>query len=136
MVLPRTEPPRKSKPSDPVAAQQRHLEAFHLPVDGPLTTQQGVVFSDNHNSLRAGLRGPTLLEDFILREKLEHFGQERIAERVIHARGAAAHGWFECHRSLSAFTRADFLQEAGGRTPVPGQRTESARYGRRVRPRR
>ncbi len=118
MVLPRTEPPRKSKPSDPVAAQQRHLEAFHLPVDGPLTTQQGVVFSDNHNSLRAGLRGPTLLEDFILREKLEHFGQERIAERVIHARGAAAHGWFECHRSLSAFTRADFLQEAGGRTPV------------------
>ncbi len=118
MVLPRNDPPRKAKPSDPVASQQRQLEAFHLPIDGPLTTQQGVVIPDNHNSLRAGLRGPTLMEDFILREKLDHFGRERIAERVIHARGAAAHGWFECHRSLSAFTRADFLQEAGGRTPV------------------
>ena len=118
MPTPRTEVPRKAKLGDSVALQQRQLEASQLQVEGPLTTQQGVVIPDNHHSLRAGLRGPTLLEDFILREKLTHFGHERIPERVIHARGAAAHGWFECHRSLSAYTRADFLQEAGGRTPV------------------
>ncbi len=118
MVTPRIDPPRKAKPGDSVALQQRQLEASQLQAEGPLTTQQGVVIPDNHNSLRAGLRGPTLLEDFILREKLTHFGHERIPERVVHARGVAAHGWFECHRSLSAYTRADFLQEAGGRTPV------------------
>ncbi len=100
MVTPRIDPSRKAKPGDSVALQQRHLEASHLQAEGPLTTQQGVVIPDNHNSLRAGLRGPTLLEDFILREKLTHFGHERIPERVVHARGVAAHGWFECPRSL------------------------------------
>lgn len=106
------------KPGDGVAARQRQLEAFSPPAEGPLTTEQGVVVPDNHNSLRAGARGPTLLEDFILREKLAHFDRERIAERVVHARGCAAHGWFELHRSLSGVTRADFLQELGSRTPV------------------
>ncbi len=119
MALARNDPPRKTtKPGDSVAAHQRMLESFTEPADGPLTTAQGVPVPDNHNSLRAGLRGPTLIEDFILREKILHFEHERIPERVIHARGAGAHGWFELHRSLSAYTRADFLQEAGGRTPV------------------
>lgn len=118
MAIVRNDPPRKAKPADSVSAQQRYLESFAVQGEGPLTTQQGVVIPDNHNSLRAGLRGPTLMEDFILREKLSNFEHERIPERVVHARGSAAHGWFECHRSLSAFTRADFLQEAGGRTPV------------------
>jgi catalase len=61
-----------------------------------LTTNQGVPVADNQNSLKAGLRGPTLLEDFILREKITHFDHERIPERIVHARGSAAHGYFEC----------------------------------------
>jgi catalase len=69
------------------------------------------VIPDNHNSLKAGVRGPTLLEDFILREKITHFDHERIPERVVHARGAAAHGYFEVYKPLSQFTRADFLQD-------------------------
>ncbi len=64
-----------------------------------LTTNQGVAVADNQNSLKAGLRGPTLLEDFILREKITHFDHERIPERVVHARGSGAHGFFECLRS-------------------------------------
>ena len=118
MAISRTDPPRKAKPGDGVAAHQRQLEAFLVPAEGPLSTGQGVVIPDNHNSLRVGLRGPTLAEDFILREKLAHFEHERIPERVVHARGCGAHGYLEVYRSLSAYTRADFLQEPGGRTPV------------------
>ena len=70
-----------------------------------LTTNQGVPIADNQNSLKAGLRGPTLLEDFILREKITHFDHERIPERVVHARGSAAHGYFECYESLARRTR-------------------------------
>jgi catalase len=83
-----------------------------------LTTNQGIPVSDNQNSLKAGPRGPVLLEDFILREKITHFDHERIPERVVHARGSAAHGYFECLESLSDITRADFLQRAGERIPV------------------
>src|ERR1700690_1233378 len=61
----------------------------------PLTTNQGLPVSDNQNSLRAGERGPTLLEDFILREKITHFDHERTPERIVHARGAGAHGYFQ-----------------------------------------
>ena len=118
MPSPRNDAPRKAKPGDGVAARQRQLETFAVPAEGPLTTQQGVVIPDNHNSLRAGLRGPLVAEDFILHEKLVHFEHERIAERVIHARGCAAHGWFEPYRSLGAYTRADFLQDPANRTPV------------------
>ncbi|MFY8103178.1 MAG: catalase [Ramlibacter sp.] len=118
MAISRPDIPRKAKPGDGVAAHQRQLEAFHAPTEGLLCTAQGVVVPDNHNSLRAGLRGPTLAEDFILREKLTHFEHERIPERVVHARGCGAHGYLEVYRSLSAYTRADFLQEPGGRTPV------------------
>ena len=83
----------------------------------PLTTNQGVPLADNQSSLKAGLRGPTLLEDFILREKLTHFDHERIPERVVHARGSAAHGYFECTADLADLTRAKVLTQ-GQRTPV------------------
>ena len=84
----------------------------------PLTTNQGVPVADNQNSLKAGLRGPALLEDFILREKITHFDHERIPERIVHARGSAAHGYFECYESMAKVTRASVFAEAGKRTPV------------------
>ena len=83
-----------------------------------LTTNQGVAVGDNQNSLKAGLRGPALLEDFILREKITHFDHERIPERIVHARGSAAHGYFECYKPLPKLTRAAPFAEAGKRTPV------------------
>lgn len=83
-----------------------------------LTTNQGVAISDNQNSLKAGLRGPALLEDFILREKITHFDHERIPERIVHARGSAAHGFFECYAPLSEYTKAAPFKEAGKTTPV------------------
>ncbi|MBH1462176.1 catalase [Stenotrophomonas sp. GD03993] len=83
-----------------------------------MTTDQGIPVADNQNSLRQGPRGPTLLEDFILREKITHFDHERIPERIVHARGSAAHGYFELTRSLAAHTRARILTEVGVRTPV------------------
>jgi catalase len=83
-----------------------------------LTTAQGIPVADNQNSLRATPRGPTLLEDFILREKITHFDHERIPERIVHARGSAAHGYFELTRSLGDYTRARVLSEVGVRTPV------------------
>ncbi|MBG6219188.1 MULTISPECIES: catalase [unclassified Janthinobacterium] len=83
-----------------------------------LTTNQGVPVGDNQNSLKAGLRGPTLMEDFILREKLTHFDHERIPERVVHARGSAAHGYFECYKEQGKHTRAALFAKAGKRTPV------------------
>jgi catalase len=84
----------------------------------PLTTNQGVPVADNQHSLKAGLRGPALLEDFILREKITHFDHERIPERIVHARGSGAHGYFECHESMASVTRASLFAEAGKRTPV------------------
>jgi catalase len=84
----------------------------------PLTTNQGVVVADNQNSLKIGLRGPTALEDFILREKITHFDHERIPERVVHARGSGAHGYFESYADLSRITRAAPFAKAGKRTPV------------------
>ncbi len=83
-----------------------------------LTTQQGVPISDNQNSLKAGPRGPTLLEDFVLREKIHHFDHERIPERIVHARGSAAHGYFELTESLENYTTAKILTETGKQTPL------------------
>lgn len=83
-----------------------------------LTTNQGVPVGSNQDSLKAGLRGPTLLEDFILREKITHFDHERIPERIVHARGSAAHGFFEAYGPLSKLTRATVFAEAGKTTPV------------------
>jgi catalase len=93
----------------------------HQVADGEhpsLTTQQGVVVGDDQNTLRVGERGPALLEDFHFREKIFHFDHERIPERVVHARGYGAHGFFETHESLSDITRADLFQRAGERTEV------------------
>ncbi|MEO8181326.1 MAG: catalase [Deltaproteobacteria bacterium] len=83
-----------------------------------LTTNQGVPVADNQHSLKAGLRGPALLEDFILREKITHFDHERIPERIVHARGSGAHGYFECYQPLTEVTRASLFAEPGKRTPV------------------
>src|SRR6185369_13247351 len=83
-----------------------------------LTTQQGVPVADDQNSLRVGPRGPTLLEDFHLREKIFHFDHERIPERVVHARGYGAHGFFESYGNVADVTRADVLQRKGEKTPV------------------
>ena len=88
-------------------------------VRGPvLTTQQGIPVADDQNSLKIGTRGPTALEDFHFREKLFHFDHERIPERVVHARGFGAHGFFENYKSLADITRADLLQRPGEKTPA------------------
>lgn len=83
-----------------------------------LTTNQGVKINDNQHTLSAGERGPSLLEDFIFREKMTHFDHERIPERVVHPRGSGAHGVFEAYESMKKYTRASFLGEAGKKTPV------------------
>ncbi|WP_027488132.1 catalase [Allorhizobium undicola] len=85
---------------------------------GTLTSNQGIPVSDNQNSLKSGRRGPTLLEDFVLREKIFHFDHERIPERIVHARGSAAHGYFELTHSLSDVTSADLFQRVGDKVPV------------------
>jgi catalase len=83
-----------------------------------LTTNQGLRINDNQNSLKSGERGATLLEDFILREKITHFDHERIPERIVHARGSAAHGFFQVYESMAEFTKAGFLQNPSVQTPV------------------
>ena len=126
---------KTSKPSDtpkvaqakvtsvlPVAQEAIGIggELHQVAADGQpmMTTNHGMPISDDHNSLKAGPRGPVLLEDFILREKIWHFDHERIPERVVHARGLAAHGYFELTDSLSDLTTALILGEVGERTPV------------------
>src|SRR6187399_200525 len=86
--------------------------------DQILTTNQGLRINDDQNSLKAGERGPSLLEDFILREKITHFDHERIPERVVHARGSAAHGVFKLSEDMSEFTKAGFLTDTSRETPV------------------
>ena len=83
-----------------------------------LTTNFAQPIADNQHSLKLGLRGPALLEDFVLREKITHFDHERIPERIVHARGSAAHGVFECYEPLAQYTKASFLSAAGKQTPV------------------
>ena len=83
-----------------------------------LTTNTGVKINDTDNSLRAGPRGPTLMEDFHLREKITHFDHERIPERVVHARGSGAHGYFQVYKSMRQYTKANFLQDPNKKTPV------------------
>lgn len=83
-----------------------------------LTTDQGLKINDDQNSLKAGERGPTLLEDFILREKITHFDHERIPERVVHARGSGAHGVFELYKSMGKYTKAKFLNDTSIKTPL------------------
>jgi catalase len=99
--------PRKSGETHQVASGDRAL-----------TTNQGTPISDNQNSLKAGARGPTLLEDFILREKVTHFDHERIPERIVHARGSGAHGYFQPVKSMRHLTKANFLQDPKRKTEV------------------
>lgn len=113
--------PRAGSGIEPADAPRGSGDELHQQAGGPrpqLTTNQGVVIADNQNSLTATPRGPTLLEDFILREKITHFDHERIPERIVHARGSAAHGYFELDKSLARYTRAKLFTEVGKRTPV------------------
>lgn len=101
------------------SSKDQQLDPFREDSKGThLTTNQGVKVSHTDDSLKAGPRGPTLMEDFHFREKLTHFDHERIPERVVHARGTGAHGYFECLEPMGEFTRANFLSEKGKKTPV------------------
>lgn len=100
-------------------AKQEQLDAYRVHNERrKLTTNQGLKVSEDEFSLKAGVRGPTIMEDFHFREKMTHFDHERIPERVVHARGYAAHGVFEVYESMEPYTKADFLKEKGKKTPV------------------
>lgn len=109
-------PSRKNQAQDPkdqdLAANREHA------ADQLMTTNHGVRINDDQNSLKAGDRGSTLLEDFILREKITHFDHERIPERIVHARGSAAHGFFQLYKPMSKYTKAQFLNDTSVQTPV------------------
>jgi catalase len=110
---------QSSSPSRPANPKSADL-AMHRE-DGAgkvLTTNQGTRVNDDQNTLKAGERGPSLLEDFHFREKMTHFDHERIPERIVHARGSAAHGHFRVYENMSRYTRAAFLQDPSVRTPV------------------
>ncbi len=99
--------------------KNRSLDTHRQDLSGTyLTTDQGVRIDDTDNSLKVSARGPTLLEDFHLREKITHFDHERIPERVVHARGSGAHGYFQVYEPLGHLTRAKFLQDPSAKTPV------------------
>ena len=99
--------------------KKEQLAKFTTDTQGELmNTNQGVKINDDQNSLKAGDRGPSLLEDFILREKITHFDHERIPERIVHARGSGAHGVFELYESLGKYTKARFLNDTSVKTPV------------------
>lgn len=100
-------------------SKDKQLEHYRsLDKGKKMTTNQGLKISEDEHSLKAGYRGPTLMEDFHFREKMTHFDHERIPERVVHARGYAAHGEFELYESMKKYTKAAFLQEPGSKTPV------------------
>jgi catalase len=104
------------RPEDPKAAD---LGVYREDGSGQvLTTNQGLPISDNQNTLKAGERGPSLLEDFIFREKMTHFDHERIPERIVHPRGSGAHGYFQPYENAKTYSRAAFLQDPSVRTPV------------------
>ncbi|MDO6440397.1 catalase [Cyclobacterium sp. 1_MG-2023] len=104
--------------------EEKHSKSAQLkqftvdPKDQELTTRQGVKVNDTNNSLKAGARGSSLLEDFILREKITSFDHERIPERIVHARGSGAHGYFELYDSISQYSKAGIFTDTGRKTPV------------------
>ncbi|MGR9449283.1 catalase [Rhizobium leguminosarum] len=116
----------QTSPSDNATIHDQKLhrgaggELHQFAEDGMLllTTAQGGPVSDDQNTLRVGARGPALIDDFHFREKIFHFDHERIPERVVHARGYGAHGYFETYESLAAYTRADLFQRPGEKTPA------------------
>ncbi len=103
---------------NPENKKLQDLESNKVGNNDYLTTNQGVRVNDDHNSLLGGERGPTLMEDFIFREKMTHFDHERIPERIVHARGTGAHGHFELYESMSKYTKAGFLNDTSKKTPV------------------
>ncbi|TWT98740.1 catalase [Neorhodopirellula pilleata] len=111
---------KKSSSAPPVGSHTGNGGELHQTNTGPgrLTTNQGLPVADDQNTLTVGPRGPQLLEDFILREKITHFDHERIPERVVHARGYAAHGYFQAYESHTELTKAGFLQDPSVKTPV------------------
>src|SRR5450432_389181 len=101
-----------------MSEKQEDLQAdTHMPGD-VMTTNQGLPISDDQNQLKAGVRGPSLLEDFHFREKITHFDHERIPERVVHARGAAAHGYFQVYKPIPHLSKAGLFQDPNKQTPV------------------
>ena len=108
----------KSPTAEAIRGAGGELHQTALAPEARITTNHGVPISDNQNSLKGGGRGPTLLEDFVLREKIHHFDHERIPERIVHARGSAAHGFFELTDSLADVTTAKVLTEVGKKTEV------------------
>ena len=112
-----SDPDRINRPDE--SSKDDHLEPFREDGDGEyLTTNTGVRVNDTDDSLKAGTRGPTLLEDFHLREKMTHFDHERVPERVVHARGSAAHGHFQVYEPLTDLTKAKVFQDPSQKTPV------------------
>lgn len=107
------------KENKPTNKKVEQLQSFTTSNENEkLTTNQGLKINNNQDSLKAGEKGPTLMEDFIFREKMTHFDHERIPERIVHARGAGAHGVFKLTKSLAQYTKAKFLTEVGKETPV------------------
>ena len=109
------------KRTKPAKGQLDKTAELHQTTADPaqtLRTNQGIPVADNQNSLKAGPRGPILLEDFVLREKITHFDHERIPERIVHARGTGAHGYFQCYDSCADLTKAAFLQNPKSKTEV------------------
>lgn len=110
---------QEKRKETPVSPKQQDLAANKSTgFEKPMTTDQGVKINNDHDTLKAGERGPSLLEDFIMREKITHFDHERIPERVVHARGSAAHGIFEVTNPIPEYTKAKFLSEQGKTTSV------------------
>ena len=111
---------KKKATSRSAAKDVKHadLEKDAAETGETMTTNQGLQLGDDQNSLKAGLRGPTLLEDFHFREKITHFDHERIPERVVHARGVAAHGYFQVYAPLAEISKAALFQDPSRKTPV------------------
>jgi len=100
-------------------SKDQQLEQYRSDNRGKkMTTNQGLRVSEDEHSLKAGVRGPTLMEDFHFREKMTHFDHERIPERVVHARGFGAHGYFQVYEPMTEYTKAKFLQDPSVKTPV------------------
>ncbi|AZV61944.1 catalase [Peribacillus frigoritolerans] len=100
-------------------SKQRQLDQYRVDDNGKkMTTNQGLRVSEDEHSLKAGTRGPTLMEDFHFREKMTHFDHERIPERIVHARGSGAHGYFQVYEPMTEYTKAKFLQDPSVKTPV------------------
>src|SRR5690606_16390354 len=104
--------PENSKKTDALKAHQKDMK------DTTMTTNQGVKVNDTSNSLKSGERGSTLLEDFLLREKITSFDHERIPERIVHARGSGAHGVFELYESIEQYSKAGIFNDTTRKTPV------------------